>query len=100
MALFKVKGFINNCSFTGVCCSDNIPDIRTNIAAAAHLYYSLFINLFNIFLVVNKSDPLKWTESVVDVLASSAVSRGFGPQSGQTKDNKIGISVSPLSTHL
>jgi len=65
MALLKVKRFINSCSFTGVCCSENIPDIRTNIAAAAHLYYSLFSNLFNIFLVVNKSYPLKWTASVV-----------------------------------
>ena len=28
---------------------------------------------------------------MVSVLASSAVDRGFGPRSGQTKDYKIGI---------
>ena len=35
---------------------------------------------------------------MVSVLASSAVSRGFEPRSGQTKDYKIGICASPLST--
>jgi hypothetical protein len=35
---------------------------------------------------------------MVSVLASSAVDHGFEPRSGQTKDYKIGIVTSPLST--
>jgi hypothetical protein len=35
---------------------------------------------------------------MVSVLASSAVDRGFEPQSGQTKDFKIGIVASLQST--
>jgi hypothetical protein len=35
---------------------------------------------------------------MVSVLTSSAVDRGFEPRSGQTKDYKIGICSSPLST--
>ena len=34
---------------------------------------------------------IKSTASVVSVLASSAVDRGFEPKSGQTKDYKIGM---------
>ena len=34
---------------------------------------------------------------MVSVLASCVVDRGFEPQSGQTKDYKIGIVASPLS---
>ena len=39
------------------------------------------------------------TGDVMDsMLAVSAVDRGFEPRSGQTKDYKIGIVASPLST--
>ena len=35
---------------------------------------------------------------MVSVLASNAVDRGFEPRSGQTKDYKIYLVASPLST--
>ena len=37
---------------------------------------------------------------MVSVLASGAVDRGLESRPGQTKDYKIGIAASPLSTQL
>ena len=65
-------------------------------------WYS-FVHIFDI-VINNYSLRLKYMSHIsgviVSVLASSVVDHGFEPQSGQTKDNKIGSCFFPKHTAL